>query len=120
MPTSSLMLSFLLRWNVSRSHNCAVSNEVVKAYLPEAWTEMLPMADSWPFIQATISFVSEMNFLRWFLDNQVGMPKIYITRKMTSLGINIVIPNINNYNFALFNLYVSMRENVPVSKHFSE
>lgn len=39
---------------------------------------------------------------------------------MTSLGINIVIPNINNYNFALFNLYVSMRENVPVSKHFSE
>lgn len=120
MPTSSLMLSFLFRWNVSRSHNCAVSNEVVKAYLPEAWTEMLPMADSWPFIQATISFVSEMNFLRWFLDNQVGMTKIYITRKMTSLGINIVIPNINNYNFALFNLYVSMRENVPVSKHFSE
>lgn len=39
---------------------------------------------------------------------------------MTSFGINIVIPNINNYNFALFNLYVSMRENVPVSKHFSE
>lgn len=37
---------------------------------------------------------------------------------MTLLGINIVIPI--NYNFALLNLYVSMRENVPVSKHFSE
>lgn len=37
---------------------------------------------------------------------------------MTLLGINIVSPI--NYNFTMFNLYVSMRENVPVSKHFSE
>lgn len=44
------------------------------------------------------------------------MLKIYFTNTMTLLDINNVIPN--DYNFALFNL--SMRENVPVSKHFSE
>lgn len=46
------------------------------------------------------------------------MLKIYFTNTMTLLDINNVIPN--DYNFALFNLYVSMRENLPVSKHFSE
>lgn len=48
------------------------------------------------------------------------MLKIYIIRKMILFGINIVIFNINNYNFVLFNFYVFMRENVFVLKYFSE
>lgn len=48
------------------------------------------------------------------------MLKIYIIRKMILLGINIVIFNINNYNFVLFNFKVFMRENVFVLKYFSE
>lgn len=45
-----LMLSFFFRWNVFRFYNCVVLNEVVKAYLLEAWIEMLLMVDLWFFI----------------------------------------------------------------------
>ena len=61
MPTSSLILSFLFLWNVSRSQSCAVSEEELRAYLPEACTEMVCIAVLCPFIKDTSSLVSRVN-----------------------------------------------------------
>lgn len=58
IPTDWRTLSFLFLWKVSKSHSCAVSVEVVMAYLPEPWTEMEDTEESWPLIQLTSSLVS--------------------------------------------------------------
>lgn len=58
IPTDWRTLSFLFLWKVSKSHSCAVSVDVVMAYLPEPWTEMEDTEESWPLIQLTSSCVS--------------------------------------------------------------